>query len=161
MKPKQVKYWRFCFRSKSWAVKNIFKKGVGLILYLMVRKKILSFRRTLDLYHSSDSWMFLEARFSYCRRTSLRAAVRSGLAISMSTCTCCCWCTWLCSSSISCKPNVYAFCFIGNFVTKKNKKNTHKTSWYICAAFFFFFGSMSGDNSNELWWHFTARVSRF
>ncbi|TNN78804.1 hypothetical protein EYF80_010974 [Liparis tanakae] len=28
---------------------------------------------TLDLYQSSDSWRFLEARFSYCRRTSLRA----------------------------------------------------------------------------------------
>lgn len=51
---------------------------------------------TLDLYQPSDSWMFLVARFSYCSLTSLRAAVRSGLAMSMSTCTC--W-PWICVCS--------------------------------------------------------------
>lgn len=83
-----------------FSLKSIFQ----LVLYFL-----LNF--TLDLYQSSDSWMFLEARFSYCRRTSLKAAVRSGLAISMSTCTCCCCCwAWLCSSSISCNRNSEPSC---------------------------------------------------
>lgn len=60
---------------------------------LMVKRLMLN---TLDLYQSSDSWMFLVARFSYCSLTSLRAAVRSGLAMSISTCTC--W-PWICACS--------------------------------------------------------------
>lgn len=44
---------------------------------------------TFDLYHSSASEMFLAAMVSYWARMSLRAAVRSGLDMSISTWTCC------------------------------------------------------------------------
>lgn len=91
----------------------VFCVPVTISSLFRAKTQCIYWKFTLDLYHSSDSWMFLEARFSYCRRTSLRAAVRSGLAISMSTCTCCCWCTWFCSSSISCMPNIYTC--ISNF----------------------------------------------
>ena len=57
---------------------------------------------TLDLYHSSASEMFLAAMDSYWARMSLRAAVRSGLVMSISTWTCCSW-SWACSSRISCR----------------------------------------------------------
>lgn len=59
---------------------------------------------TLDLYHSSASAMFLAAMASYCIRMSLRAAVRSGLDISIWICTWVSW-IWLCSSRISCKES--------------------------------------------------------
>lgn len=41
----------------------------------------------LDLYQSSASAMFLAAMPSYCTRMSLRAAVRSGLDMSIWICT--------------------------------------------------------------------------
>lgn len=44
---------------------------------------------TLDLYHSSVSWTLLVAMASYWLRMSRRAAVRSGLLASTSTCTLC------------------------------------------------------------------------
>lgn len=59
---------------------------------------------TLDLYHSSASAMLLAAMASYCMRMSLRAAVRSGLDISIWICTWVSW-IWLCSSRISCKES--------------------------------------------------------
>lgn len=56
---------------------------------------------TLDLYHSSVSWTLLAAMASYWLRMSRRAAVRSGLLVSTSTCTRC-RASCSCSSRSSC-----------------------------------------------------------
>lgn len=82
------------FRSDTWRDKG------QVLNTTMANLWLISPSFTFDLYQFSASVMFLAAMSSYCALMSFRAAVRSGLDISIWICT---WvsCICICNSRIS------------------------------------------------------------